>query len=121
MREAGLCVRCGEPSEKSLCPDCMDRQKKYQRENIKFFKEIGMCKCGKKPLEGKRSCPDCLAKSREWYNTTGRKNYKKRRSQLKDNGICVVCGKNKATNGFRCEECIQRNKAYYYGVLFAKE
>lgn len=120
MREAGLCVRCGKPSQKSLCPDCMNRQNKYQRENIKFFKEIGLCKCGKKTLEGKRSCADCLEKARVWYNTTGRTNYKTRRERLMSNGICVVCGVNRVTNSNICTECAKKRKEYYYKVLFAK-
>ena len=120
MREAGLCTRCGKPSKKSLCADCMNKQKKYQQENIRFFREIGLCKCGKKPAKGKRYCDDCLSKAKDWYETKGRQNYKKRRETLKSEGICVVCGVNKAKNGVKCEQCVKKAKAYYYGVLYAK-
>lgn len=120
MRELGLCPRCGKPSKKSLCPDCMNRQKKYQQENIKFFKRIGLCKCGKKPTNGKRYCDECLAKSRDWYMKKGKQNYKARRERLKRDGICVACGKNRATNGVKCNSCMEKERAYYYGELFAK-
>ena len=40
---------------------------------------------------------------------------KNRRIKLKENGVCVVCGKRPAIQGkVRCEICTQKKKEKYY-------
>ena len=118
MREAGLCVICGKPSEKSKCEECLKKQMDYQRGNIKLFREIGLCKCGNKPVKGKRSCQECLDKSKEYYWKSGRMKYIERRAVRKSKGDCVVCGKRKATYGLRCKECTDRDRINKFNLYF---
>lgn len=118
MREAGLCVRCGKPSEKSVCPECMERQLEYQRENIKVFREMGLCKCGNKPMKGMRSCQKCNEKSKEWYRRTGKFRYASKRAERKEQGMCVTCGMKRATEGVECTECAKKHRDYVFNLIY---
>lgn len=110
-KEHGLCVRCrseiAEPG-KATCFECAEKMREQKRKI-----RAGMTEEQKKIL-------------REKAAESNRKLYKKR----KDAGICVICGRHKATPGMvKCIDCrlktnrrrrkeIQRIERLEYGLCY---
>lgn len=125
MRRIGICVRCRKPSkDKALCPECSAAEREYAKNARAAFILSGICPvCKKNDLQdGKKRCASCIEKHREnmkrkrsedggAYRTMMRSYLKQRREQFKEKGLCVVCGKVEASEGFvSCEPC--RKKKY---------
>lgn len=107
-----------------------DRKKKESRrqmDNYYYLKSLGICpKCGREDaFPGHVYCPSCMEKqqkkSRDYYHRLSpqdkelkhkktREYNKKCYQQRKAEGLCVVCGKKKATKGVFCLECYLKNK-----------
>lgn len=70
-KSEGRCVKCGKPrdTERVLCAVCREDVLRQQKENIAFFKSIGICPvCGKNPIAPERcSCEKCLERGREYH------------------------------------------------------
>lgn len=113
-RANGMCTRCCKPSNKSLCPECMRKASEKQKEDVAFFKNLGLCKCGNKALPDQRSCQECLDKSRQWYKKTGRIKYIDNRRDRISTGVCATCGKSKTIGFLTCEECREKQKRRYH-------
>lgn len=59
-RAAGLCTRCGSPSEKSTCEACRPDTAVHARKYYWTRREQGLCpSCGRKPEAGKVLCIVC--------------------------------------------------------------
>jgi hypothetical protein len=79
-RSQGLCVNCGEESgDFARCPRCRERAradqaryrlkkgKAWQRTLRDQWRKQGRCpRCGGAPEPGRKKCPQCLAKDREY-------------------------------------------------------
>jgi hypothetical protein len=79
-RSQGLCVNCGEESgDFARCPRCREemraRQGQYRRSKGRAWQRTlraqwrkqGRCpRCGRAPEPGRKTCPSCLAKDREY-------------------------------------------------------
>jgi hypothetical protein len=79
-RASGLCVVCGEEANGfARCPGCREVLRQYQalykrRKGKKWYTKLrehwrkqGRCpRCGRPPQPGRKKCPQCLAKDREY-------------------------------------------------------
>lgn len=109
-KSQGLCVGCGKPIDRdgTYCAECRKKINTKTRETRKWYLEHNICPiCRKNDLLGDETiCPECRAQStnnilskrnRSEYNAYhsewSRNTYRKR----KELGICVKCGKRKAT------------------------
>ncbi len=120
MRKKGMCVRCKGPSkEKALCPKCAEAESKYAKTVRLMFIKLGICPvCKRNPLiEDRKRCMPCTEKHREAmkrlrgeekeaYQEKMRVYLKQRRERLKEEGLCVVCGKAEAPERYyTCDAC----------------
>ena len=89
-------------------------------ERAAYFKIIKRCpRCGKQDsytITGHSLCYECTEKNREYakkhYHKYGNNGMKERYEKLKQDGICVDCGKRPAKeNRIRCSQCLQKNKS----------
>lgn len=119
----GLCIQCGKRpprEERSLCADCAEKQKIYQRETRAYFRSLGLCpRCGKNKLFGdEKECPECTAmmyeinkKSRERRNISAMDYYRKDIKRLKEQGLCRGCRKAKVAEGHTyCLICLAKKR-----------
>lgn len=145
MRAEGLCTKCGKPNptpDKSLCPDCAERDRERKRNKVKYMKRIGKCiRCGKNDAEpGKTMCLECAGKESDDYFLKYREKKleyckvhdAKKRLERKANGICVCCGKRPADTKSLCVQCkamyrkrnnarrndIHRSERVSYGICY---
>jgi hypothetical protein len=79
-RSQGLCVNCGEESgDFARCPRCREKQRAHQAQHRRSkgaawqrtlraqWRKQGRCpRCGKAPEPGRKTCPRCLAKNKEY-------------------------------------------------------
>lgn len=126
-KERGKCPWCGKPPEpgKVLCMECAE----YKKDTRRFFLEIGFCPvCHKERIYGdEKECPECRARriinnrlcferakadGRDWaVNATkyGTERAKARYARLKEQRLCVRCGKRNALyNRTMCQKCCDR-------------
>lgn len=91
----GLCYRCAEPAEKTLCHVCSEKQKEKDKKKRAERKSKGIClMCGNKlKLNDSKTCSECLRKKRE------------REKERKKSGLCSTCGKTQSSCGILCEIC----------------
>lgn len=137
-KQNGICTQCGKkpPVEgKTMCAECAEQRRIYQRETRKFLLQFELCpKCGKNKLFGdEKNCPECRAafanrqmkyreKNQEEYNEKQRIEHRAIYGKRKEQGICVRCGKRKPKNGYStCEICQQKDRErkrimYGYGT-----
>ncbi len=96
----------------------------YYTERADYFKSTHRCvRCGKKDEStenGSKLCPDC----REYFKFARKKYYvnnkdkvrqlqRDRIARLKAEGLCVVCGKEKAIDGqTKCDRCRKKNNSH---------
>lgn len=98
-----------------------------ERESYWFFKKHGLCaRCGKVSVfENETFCPECRVKRLEGAERYQKKHYRKHREnvsrcnkkrveKLKEQGMCVTCGKRKAVPGKTlCEICLMKKRDDY--------
>lgn len=80
-----------------------------------FYKAHNLCIiCHKeKPREGKVTCDKCqehIRKYRKENPDKQRKHSRDKRKRLKENGLCLICGKRKADTGYSCKQCGELRK-----------
>ena len=99
-------------------PMTKEQKRKYERENIRFFKKIGICiACEREKAFGDHVyCPDCLDKHNEYerkYKQNATEEQRQTRNEArrkkyyehKKQGLCVNCNR-KATPGYvYCTDC----------------
>lgn len=96
----------------------------YQTERSNYFKSTHRCyRCGKKDERTESGSTLCFA-CKEYLKAARKKYYdshidkvratmRERSKFLKAQGICTVCGKEKAIEGMtRCESCREKNLIY---------
>lgn len=117
----GICVSCHKNKAeqgKVVCQECKEKRKAYNRqfekETNEWYSSKGICiVCHTENAQkGHKLCFRCLADKREKNKPDRRcrnQYVKERYKRLKENGICVVCGKKEATAGVRCLECNIKN------------
>ena len=122
-KAAGLCYRCGEPTENigKPCNKCREKICEYSREKKKMCASAGICvTCGmKEAAKGRKSCPDCL----ERFKTISSAKYyadresrlakaKERRQRYIDAGLCYVCRQpTDRGHGKMCSICLEKTNA----------
>lgn len=126
--EQGLCGRCGkQPHEpnKKLCESCRNINNANVKQSQKFRIEMGFCpKCGKEKLYGdEKVCLICKANSRKNILSNeqlikkreyDRQYARKRRLLAKENGLCVICGKQKRKLARQiCGYCSEKARIRY--------
>lgn len=91
--------------------------RKCVKESAAWYREHGFCpRCQAIVTDGRVYCPACLKKYRDErnarYTPEQQREYSKaRRAKLKAQGMCVVCGRNKAREGKTyCAKCTQKIK-----------
>ena len=122
-KSKGLCVRCGNPMDRegACCTKCREKINKVTQDRRNWYLEHRICpRCGRNDLMGDETiCPECrvrdtnntLAKRNRseynlYHNEWSKSTYQKR----KEHGICVRCGKRKATEGMTtCALCRSKN------------
>ncbi len=120
-KEQGLCVQCGK--EKTVntvyCNDCKEVQRRSSKKRYLLLKEQELCVvCGKKEaLDSLVRCKKCKQFEKRYSQSEERKrtnkdNSKKRYSLLKEQGLCIDCGKKKATDSVYCNDCGKSRKSY---------
>src|SRR5271166_354208 len=105
LKEAGLCGGCGIKlliNENNKCKSCKEKLNAYQKiwKNKTIASRIakGLCACGKKSRDGKKTCAECANK------------YRIRAKNRKLKGLCSDCA-NKAISGkVRCIECSEKHR-----------
>ena len=122
LKAQGLCCVCGKQHPidgKKTCQSCLEKR----RSDNKYLSERHICpRCGKAPaVQGMSMCCDCLYRNAEYSIEYYRNNKdkaqtyaKNRYKSLKQEGICVKCGKRKAAPGrVSCKQCLgkERDKA----------
>lgn len=127
LKENGICPSCRKPIDTQgvYCTECAKKRNEQSRNNYQFFKEIGLCvRCHKKIMGTETLCPECRAiqatkteryinKNRELHNEKQRIYRKERYTKLKEQGICVRCGKRNAIQGrVMCEWCLAKTLQY---------
>ena len=86
-----ICVRCHQREAvkgQVACLDCRDKDREYDR---------------------KRKA-ESLAKESPEHKAERLRKAKERRERLKAQGVCVWCGKRRATHGIHCLECWLKQK-----------
>ena len=74
------------------------------------YRALGLCSCGRPPMEGRKRCSTCIASARP----AGRKYQRRRRPHLKKLGICVVCGNRRAMpSRTYCGVCAEADSDYH--------
>lgn len=125
-REEHLCLWCGKPLDRegSLCSACVEKSKQRSKAYKQYYLSMGICPvCRKRKVTpGFKSCVVCRdnkAMKRMANKADPEKQKaqsikrKKIRIERIENGICVVCGKQKAEKGFKtCPECRKKHKRY---------
>ena len=113
--------------QKEIKEKGLEKKRKDHRDRYYYLKSLGVCPCcGKNDaFHGHVFCPSCMekqqnrdraryhqlsAEEKKAKNIMSRENKKKRYYRRKAEGICVSCGKKKATNGLRCLECYVKQK-----------
>jgi len=90
---------------------------KADRERYYWLKEHGLCtKCGQNYAEaGHVTCKNCYKKQRDWVKRTDpdrskqRAREQARRERLRQAGLCLWCGKQKAVEGRSlCRQCKEK-------------
>ena len=130
-RSAGLCVKCGAPTEggRAKCPACMAKvrndKKNIERRKRDYhrLKDAGKCvRCGERWAEpGKTMCRQCNrlhAQEHRRYDPDASKQAERFRRR-KEAGLCVGCGKPAAQGRTRCERCLKkaRESQQKYAIL----
>ena len=122
MREEGLCTSCGKTNptpEYNMCPSCRERKSAARKENDAYKKRIGICRlCGEKAEPGKVLCWECAEKGLEKDKVWRKKHLDEKRMydmgkyyRLKEQGICVYCGKRPSAPGkTKCPFCLAKIK-----------
>lgn len=120
-KSQGLCTRCGEKAVPGFtnCESC----KAYSKELREMYIRSNICSyCHKEPVYGEdKVCSECKLKLRK-TNANYRKSHrqelrekenarqKREYAERKEKGICIRCGKNKASDGrFTCLTCREKN------------
>ena len=118
-RAAGLCGRCGEPTDRALCPACREVENAKRRAWYKAYIEIGVCpRCRKHPVvPGHVSCAYCFNEATERREANKERlhdEYVARKNAYVEQGLCIRCGKNPHAEGRKqCEECLERERLRY--------
>ena len=118
-RRNKLCTVCGKPLDRegALCSKCLEALNEDSRATREFYLSASICPiCRTNNIfEGEKSCPECKAKFA--MINANRKEYlqeinKSRYERLKQEGICVRCGKEPAAEGHvTCETCMEKRRA----------
>lgn len=102
--EKNLCIVCAKPlkqDETIKCKKCKIQDSVYNsRTKRKHLKSNKCTLCNNPAEEGKHLCKIHLQDNRI--------KAKQRYHDLKEQGLCVACGKEKAFNGVRCQQCKSR-------------
>lgn len=116
----GLCVRCGSPLDRegSYCAKCLEQAKADRKAQTSLLISLGICPiCKKNAIMGvERSCPECRARLGEKAMTEenrqkAKERKRKRYDRLQEQGLCVMCGVEKADEGYKsCSKCREKRK-----------
>lgn len=127
----GLCVKCGEPNDrtgKTMCTECAKKRSAESLETNHYFKKIGYCvECHREKVYGNRDrCVECTAKCaerhRKWrenmnadksaeYHARVSERMRNTRIKRKENGLCERCGRPKSDDGYvNCPRCRAKQK-----------
>lgn len=118
-RAAGLCGRCGEPTNGALCPACREAENAKRKALRKVYIALGTCpRCRVMPLmPGHMTCKECFDEATERREANKERlhdEYVARRSAHVEQGLCVRCGKHPhAERRKQCEECLKRERLRY--------
>ena len=117
-RREGLCTVCGKPVDRdgALCISCAEKKRIEAQKRKEMFMSAFICPvCGINIIfPGEQSCPECKAKFA--VTNANRKEYlhhkfAERRERLKNEGLCIACGKEKVTEGHvYCDTCLEKAK-----------
>ncbi len=75
---------------------CNESRKQANRIRRAAYKEQGLCRCGRVPDKGFKTCRRCLSRD------------KTRRESLTDSGKCQQCGRENGTDTIYCTECLTK-------------
>ena len=112
-REAGLCVRCGNPPAVeggTICSPCQEKRRAKARRKYAERRAAGLCtKCGSPAFDGLTYCGPCAAirdtqRSPELKNAQSRRRY----ARLRAAGLCTDCGA-PSQGAARCAPCAERS------------
>ncbi len=99
-----FCRDCKKPSfGKSLCPECMNKQKERTKKRRQKLIEQGLCReCGKPAGEEHIYCEACRKKV-----TEGIQKIRKARADI---GLCEICGNAAIYKSNQCKTCYERKR-----------
>lgn len=95
------CLNCSNGAKFGCkyCVDCLDKAKCRSAKRYENIKKEKKCKSCSSFVEGKGVyCEICRCHKRDTW------------SKRKENGLCVTCGKEKASNGLKCLKCYNAYK-----------
>ena len=122
-REAGLCVRCGNPPAvegATICTSCRDKHRTKERRKYAERRAAGLCtKCGTPAFDGLSYCGPCAvlhsgSGSPKRKNAAARRRYAERRARDR----CTDCGA-PSQGAARCAPCAERSfhrSAHFRGI-----
>ncbi len=122
-REAGLCLRCGNPPAVeggTICSPCQEKRRAKARRKYAERRAAGLCtKCGSPAFGGLTYCGPCAAirdarRPAEQKNAESRRRYARRKAA----GLCTDCGA-PSQGAARCVPCAERSyhrSAYFKGI-----
>jgi hypothetical protein len=117
---AGMCVICGErpPVEGTeRCQMCLDKTHEYwaTKYGKGEYNVTNICKnCGAEFKKNRHFYNFCSRECRDEYRVKyNRERNKIKYHELKEQGLCVSCGRTPAADGIiRCAECEEKLKSY---------
>lgn len=133
LKALGRCVSCqniNDTPEFASCLKCRERNRKWEKENKKWYAEHGICvRCHQADaLPGKKTCHVCAA---YYANRNGSNHYnpekhsktdKERYDYRKAHGLCTKCGRKigNSRSTVMCNECYQRFRRSKAKAYWAK-
>lgn len=124
-KSKGICVNCHSRKSaigKTMCELCLQKKRDREKENREFYLKNRFCpRCRKVRLYGnEKSCISCKLEMRELNNKAHERYIEQngvsywlvRKEKLKEQGLCVQCGREKLSPNsiYYCEQCLTKEK-----------
>lgn len=93
----GVCTMCAHPAEpgRTMCARHLESTVKRVAEVQRAYSDAGLCKCGKEPRPGIKSCTGCIERAQAYYA--------RRVERRKQRGLCIRCTQPAVPGLLSCE------------------
>lgn len=129
LKEQGLCIQCGKPTDTEgiRCEACRKKKAEYDKGYRQMMKKLKICTvCKRVRVYGDETrCPECRNKDsmrhaeydkrhREKIRIRDRETKRKLKAERVAKGLCIWCGKRAVTIGYKsCSICRKKRNDHY--------